>query len=189
MILSNLKAGSNFDDTESVHLCTWGNVEELEAKDVEAIEKMELVREMVTNILEERNKASIKVRQPLPSATFKTAKFDSIKTSGEYLGEVMDETNVRSLNFVESDGSTQVCELDTNITDELKVEGVYRELVRTIQDARKLAGLKVGENVNIQLLNSLSDFEKQVVESKKAELQKECNLNEIAWGEKLEILR
>jgi len=176
-------------DPESVHLCTWGNVEELEAADVEAIEKMELVREMVTNILEERNRAAIKVRQPLAAAVFKTAKFDSIKTSGEYLGEVMDETNVRSLNFVESDASAQVCELDTNITEELKVEGVYRELVRTIQDARKLAGLKVGENVNIQLPNSLSDFEKQVVESKKTELQKECNLNEISWSETLEILR
>lgn len=176
-------------DPESVHLCTWGNVEELEAKDVEAIDKMELVREMVTNILEERNKTAIKVRQPLAAATFRTAKFDSIKTSGEYLGEVMDETNVRSLNFVESDAAGQVCELDTNITEELKVEGVYRELVRTIQDARKLAGLKVGENVNIQLPNSLSDFEKQVVESKKVELQKECNLNEISWGETLEILK
>lgn len=176
-------------DPESVHLCAWGNVEELETTDVEAIEKMELVREMVTNILEERNKAAIKVRQPLSAATFKTAKFDSIKTSEEYLGEVMDETNVRSLNFVESAASTQVCELDTNITEELKVEGVYRELVRTIQDARKLAGLKVGENVNIQLPNSMSEFEKQVVESKKEELQKECNLNEISWGEKLEILK
>lgn len=175
-------------DPESVHLCAWGNVEELETTDVEAIEKMELVREMVTNILEERNKAAIKVRQPLSAATFKTAKFDSIKTSGEYLGEVMEETNVRSLKFVESDASAQVCELDTNITEELKVEGVYRELVRTIQDARKLAGLNVGENVNIQLPNSLSDFEKQVVESKKEELQKECGLKEISWGEKLDIL-
>jgi isoleucyl-tRNA synthetase len=196
MIWSEMKTKM---DPESVHLCVWGNVEELESKDVEAIEKMELVREMVTNILEERNKAAIKVRQPLAAATFKTAKFDPIKTSGEYLGEVMDETNVRSLNFVnphpkslpQGEGLSQdrICELDTNITEELKVEGVYRELVRTIQDARKLAGLKVGENVNIQLPNSLSEFEKQVVESKKAELQKECNLNEISWGETLEILR
>jgi isoleucyl-tRNA synthetase len=196
MIWSEMKTKM---DPESVHLCAWGNVEELESKDVEAIEKMELVREMVTNILEERNKAAIKVRQPLAAATFKTAKFDPIKTSGEYLGEVMDETNVRSLNFVnphpkslpQGEGLSQdrICELDTNITEELKVEGVYRELVRTIQDARKLAGLKVGENVNIQLPNSLSEFEKQVVESKKAELQKECNLNEISWGETLEILR
>lgn len=176
-------------DPESVHLCAWGNVEELENSDIEAVEKMELVREMVTNILEERNKAGIKVRQPLASATFKTSKFDLIKNSGEYLGEVMEETNVKSLKFVNSDRSAQVCELDTKITEELKVEGVYRELVRTIQDARKLAGLKVGENVNIQLPNSTDDFSKKVVAEKETELKKECNLNEISWGEKLEILK
>jgi isoleucyl-tRNA synthetase len=159
----------------------------LESEDVKNIEKMELVREMVTNILEERNKKGIKVRQPLREVVFKTVKFDGIKTNLEYLNEVTEETNIRSVKFQESDGSGQICVLDTEITHELKVEGTYRELVRNIQDARKEAGLQVGQNVNIILPNSYDEFTKNVVNEKKTELKKECNLNEISWGEKLVV--
>ncbi len=178
-------------DPISVHLANWGVVEEVENQDIENIEKMELVREMVTNILEERIKAGQKVRQPLAAVTFKTNKFSGIQGSGEYLGEVMDEVNIQSINFIESKGDVgdgKVCELDLNITEELKIEGVYRELIRMIQDKRKESNLKVSDQINIALPDSLTNFEKQVIEKKKSELQKECGLKEISFGPEFKIV-
>jgi isoleucyl-tRNA synthetase len=152
--------------------------------DAENVEKMELTRQMVSSILDERIKAGIKVRQPLTSVTFFTEKFDSIKFDQEYLQEILSETNLRGINFEVSTGvdSGKVCTLDTNITEELKIEGVYRELVRMIQDKRKEAGLKVSDLVEVILPESLDDFEKKVVSEKKAELQKECGLKSISYG-------
>lgn len=169
---------------ESVHLCAWGAVDQVSQDDAENVEKMELTRQMVSSILDERIKAGIKVRQPLTSVTFFTEKFDSIKFDQEYLQEILSETNLRGINFEVSTGvdSGKVCTLDTNITEELKIEGVYRELVRMIQDKRKEAGLKVSDLVEVILPESLDDFEKKVVSEKKAELQKECGLKSISYG-------
>ena len=37
--------------------------------------------------------------------------------------------------------------LDTTLTDELILEGAVREMVRSVQDARKLAGLEVSDRI------------------------------------------
>lgn len=176
-------------DPISVHLANWGEVEELETEDLENIEKMELTREMVTNILEARIKVAIKVRQPLASATFQTEKF--VKLSGEekYLAEIMDETNIREIKFAAADDSGVVCVLDTEITPELKAEGTYRELVRMIQDKRKLENLVVSDQVEVVLDEKMTDDDKQVVESMKSELMKETGLSKISYGPEFKIVK
>ncbi len=176
----------------SVHLTTWGESPDLEVEEVESINKMELAREMVTRILDERVKAGLKVRQPLARVTFKTVKYDVLKTESQYLQEIKDETNILEIIFTDSDDSVTVgkdCELDTNLTEDLKIEGVYRELVRLIQDKRKQESLKVADRVSIVLDEKLSDFEKQVIEIKKSELQKECGLVEISFGPEFLVLK
>ena len=49
------------------------------------------------------------------------------------------------------DGGTFVV-LDTAITDQLEAEGYARDLVRSIQDARKDAGLHVADRVRVRLV-------------------------------------
>jgi len=44
--------------------------------------------------------------------------------------------------------------LDTNINEELRVEGIARELVRTVQDARKSAGLEVSDRIALAISGS-----------------------------------
>lgn len=53
-------------------------------------------------------------------------------------------------DFVASDREL-VVSLDTTITQELKEEGVAREVVRTIQDARKQIGCEIMDKIKIQI--------------------------------------
>ena len=54
-----------------------------------------------------------------------------------------DELNVKSVTF----GAAEVL-LDTVITEELKLEGLAREVVRAIQDRRKKLGLNVEDRID-----------------------------------------
>ena len=44
-----------------------------------------------------------------------------------------------------------VVSLDLTITDELRAEGVARDIVRNIQDARKQSGLEISDRIVIQI--------------------------------------
>ena len=39
--------------------------------------------------------------------------------------------------------------LDTSLTDDLILEGIAREIVRTVQDARKSAGLEISDRIHL----------------------------------------
>ncbi len=135
------------DDAESVHLVDWpqGNesiFSKIFGNDKKVIENMQKTRDFVTLGLEARQKAGIKVRQPLTSLKLKA---DNEKLSDEYLELIKDEVNVKDVIFDDSQEDKAI--LDTNITSELKEEGIYRELVRAIQDMRKKEGLTPSDEV------------------------------------------
>ena len=97
---------------------------------------METVRKIVTLGLEARQKAGIKVRQPLASLKLK---IEGERLSSEYLNLINDELNVKEVVFDNS--IKNEIELDTKITPELKTECDCRELVRALQEMRKKMGL------------------------------------------------
>ena len=75
--------------------------------------------------------------------------FASIVLPGDPLPEdvaaiVREELNVKKTTF----GASEV-QLDTEITEELKLEGLAREIVRLIQDRRKKTGLNVEDRIHI----------------------------------------
>ena len=49
--------------------------------------------------------------------------------------------------------------LDTRITPELKAEGLAREVVRFVQDARKEAGLDVSDKIALVLTTANADLQ------------------------------
>jgi len=61
-------------------------------------------------------------------------------------GDVLVETSSAEGYACAEDGGF-LAELDTNLTDELVNEGLAREVVRSIQDARKQAGLEVSDRI------------------------------------------
>jgi isoleucyl-tRNA synthetase len=136
---------------ESVHLTEWS---EMEIADAGVVEMMQKVRDLISEGLQLRSEAKIKVRQPLQSLT---ASLDGIDESCYQL--ILDELNIKQV--IEGELS-----LDTHITDELKSEGNMRELLRQIQSLRKSSGLEAHDLINLiiqtspegqQLMETFSD--------------------------------
>jgi len=118
-------------DPISVHLC---QIETTQKPELDVLERMELIREAVSDLLELRSKAKIKVRQPLAAA------YLPFSVSQEEADLIKGEVNVKEVNTRKKLG------LDTEITPALKKEGFKRELVRQIQSLRKKLGYKYGQN-------------------------------------------
>jgi len=130
----------NKKDSLSVHLCDYPKVNQrLINKKLEA--KMEKVRDIVALALAERIKARIKVRQPL--RCLQVPRIFS-KTEGELLDLIKEEVNVKKISFGEK------LELDKEITNELREEGIVREIIRQIQEMRKKIFLTPKDKISFQ---------------------------------------
>ena len=98
---------------------------------------MSFARNVVTTALMQRSEAGIKVRQPLKSFQLPASSFQTLKK--DLLEIVKDEVNVKEI--VSGDDF----KLDVTLTDELKEEGIVREIIRAVQEYRKEQQLKPGE--------------------------------------------
>jgi len=137
-------------DAESVHLTKWPlkrTALEEAPKDrpySDLILEMQDVRKIVTLGLQARQKVGIPVRQPLGRLEVICDRLDD-----KYLDIIKDELNVKEIKFNEGDELN--ISIDTNITEELRVEGQSRELVRAIQDMRKKAGLTPSDIITLTI--------------------------------------
>lgn len=122
------------DGTKSVHLENWPEVGPVNTS---LHEQMRAVRNIVTKGLEARMKSGINVRQPLASIKINT------NIPAEYISLIKDEMNVKEVIHVPN--SELEVELDTVLTQELKEEGIVREIMRAIQDLRKEKGMSVND--------------------------------------------
>lgn len=156
-------------DEESVHLAVWPTVvyttEDSRSKQFEA---MNVVRMLCTAGNAARKKSGIAVRQPLASVT------SSVLIQKEYESLILDELNVKAVlhNSTLLEGEVV---LDETITEDLRKEGVYRSLVRTVQDARKAQGLLPHDSITLTLPQH---YEQDIVEYV-LELQKTVQAKEI----------
>lgn len=146
---------------ESVHLLDWpsgGNVNELSVK------HMAVVRQLITDGLSQRATAGIKVRQPLNSSTI-TLKLAIPKAEwAEYSNILAEELNVKQVKVQK--GKENSITIDTKLTPQLKREGISRDVIRQVQEARKKAGLDVSDRINLYLLAKDSDLKKAIDEYK-----------------------
>ena len=95
---------------------------------------MEKVRVLVSRALEARAKSGVRVRQPLQELRIKNQE-SRIQKNEELLALIKDEVNVKKVVF--GAAIQDAMEFDMKITEELKKEGQFRELVRAVQELRK----------------------------------------------------
>lgn len=131
----------NLTNEESVHLVEFPEADK-NLIDKELIANMTEARKIIELGLAARAEAKIKVRQPLLSIKYHGKQLD------QYLeAMIVDELNLRSIWFEEGDANT--IELDTEITDDLKLEGFAREIIRNVQTLRKDSGFKVEDRITL----------------------------------------
>lgn len=157
--------------SESVHLLNWPQdnyVNEL------LIEEMSAVRELINIGLSQRASLGIKVRQPLRKFEIKGKSADSLS---KYISIFKDELNVKSVEFT-NDADNHVNpgqlngQISPDIDDDLRREGVMREIIRVVQNARKTAALQVDDYINLGLSSEdqlISQAIKEYSEDIKAE--------------------
>jgi isoleucyl-tRNA synthetase len=132
------------------------------------------VREIVEKIHSRRKALNLKVRQPLAKVTVKAGQLNS------QLGDlILAETNIKKIKFNEN--ITKEIILDTKLTSALKAEGLARDLIRVIQEARKQAKTELNELINLELPAWPEAFE--------AEIKQKTYVKKIVKGKQLKVIR
>jgi len=134
----------------SVHLENFPEVDK-SLIDKELNEQMQLTRRFVKLGLAARAKAGLKVRQPLLELRINEG------VREEFSELIGDEVNVKKVNFVpiieESESIVTEREitwevgLNVEISEDLRLEGKAREIIRRVQEMRKRAGFEVDNRV------------------------------------------
>lgn len=119
----------------SVHLSDWPEAGKI---DKPLLDEMKQVRDAITDGLALRAEAKIKVRQPLAEAVVP-------KVPEQFKDVIAEELNVKKVAW------GGVIKIDTKLTKELIEEGHAREIIRQVQNARKLAGLEVDDRIDLAI--------------------------------------
>jgi hypothetical protein len=131
-----------------------------------------LGREVASRALEAREKAGIKIRQPLG-----LLKAKRVPETLRIL--VAEEVNVKDV--VEDITIAGEVELDTTLTPELREEGALRGLIRRVQEWRKEQGLTISDRPSHTLV--ATGEEKMIAEKYKKEIMKEAGLSHLTISE------
>ncbi|MBI2459887.1 MAG: isoleucine--tRNA ligase [Parcubacteria group bacterium] len=142
-------------EAESVHLEQWPEVRE-EWIDEKVLTEMITTRKLIEFGLAKRDKAGIKVRQIISES-----KMSDFGLPEENLRLIKDELNIKKVSISPSispspSPSSDDINLYTEMTPELELEGLKREIVRQVNSLRKQAGLTIKDKI---ILSWQSDSE------------------------------
>lgn len=155
-IWRELTAGTDWPS--SVHLSDWPSVNAPDSASRKLLDDMHELREMIAMALADRAQAGIKVRQPLRALELLPSKPFSSENVEPFVEIAKEEVNVKEV-FINPDTSeTRQISLSKEITPDLKAEGIARELIRHIQNARKNAGFNVEDRINLSFLSDSKEL-------------------------------
>ncbi|HLD30658.1 MAG TPA: isoleucine--tRNA ligase [Patescibacteria group bacterium] len=153
----------------SIHLDDWPELEP-DLIDEKVLERMEVAKKIVEAGLAARASAGIKIRQPLASYTNPLAE----NLGEEYVELIKDELNISELKSGEEN-------LDEKITEELKEQGLVREIVRLVNSLRKEAGLTISDRIVIYF-ETKNDAVLQAFQNNEEKITKDTLSNKIKFG-------
>lgn len=161
----------NLTGEESVHLSDYplGDKTLLDEK---LITEMAFGRQLAEKTHAIRKSEGLKVRQPLAKI-----EYGGEKLSASIESIIAAEINIKELIFKKG---TDI-KLDTKITPQLKAEGEAREIIRSIQQARKDANCDLAEKVAVKLPDWPKEFEQ--------EIKKQTLSSNLIKSDTLEIVR
>lgn len=135
---------------ESVHLLDWPTNYTV---DEAVLSDMERVRSYINEGLSIRAREGLKVRQPLASV-----RVPGQGITFDFAPILTEELNVKVVEYGEE------VALDTELTPELKREGMAREVIRHVQRARKVVGLQVDDRIGLTLATDNEELKKAIEE-------------------------
>ncbi len=127
----------------SVHLEDWPSAPKKIDRKLLGI--MKQARDIVTDALAQRAKSGIKLRQPI--ALINVVTKTALPTNIQEI--IKQEVNAKKIEY--SVGAEERVEIDDNITTELYMEGLAKDLIRRIQNFRKQLGLNVDDRIVIKV--------------------------------------
>lgn len=147
---------------KSVHLADWP-VADQKAIDATVLSDMKTARQVVELGHALRKEHGFKVRQPLAQCVVAHAapKNDMTTLITEELNVkeiIFTSTKPTGKEFVVKEAGDLTVILDTTITDELRHEGMLREIVRHINSQRKKMGLTIQDRVTINFTTSSDEI-------------------------------
>lgn len=145
---------------ESVHLLDWpkaGAVDEATLTFMGEARKI-IEQGLALRMFKSETEQQVKVRQPLAKLDYTGQQLDSY-----YEAIIAEEVNVKQVNYAGAEGVECVV-LDKTITPELKREGLMREIVRFVQNARKDAGLNVDDRIVLSLVTDDQELQQSITE-------------------------
>lgn len=138
---------------DSVHLSDWPTEAAVDSK---VVDEMQKARNVIKDALSQRAEQKIKVRQPLSSLWI----VQEEAFTDQILKIVAEEVNVKEIKLDKpKKAEPPYVHLQTNITPELKSEGLARDIIRAVQNERKLAGLNPGDRVELLLSGTAAELE------------------------------
>jgi isoleucyl-tRNA synthetase len=139
------------DQPESVHLTDYPLTMEITEKQQEVLNKMDELRQLVSDIHSSRKTGNVRVRQPL------YADFNKFTWEDEYLDLLKKECNLLPADLsktegeiFEKEGSFGYLKVDLVVDQSLAVLGYIRDFERGVQAFRKSQGYKPGEIISMQ---------------------------------------
>jgi len=158
-IYQNLVSERIPDQIESVHLCDFPayDLNFLDNSE-DVLTKMEEVQKIVTLGQSIRVDNSLKVRQPLPEIQVENRLLEDWMKA-----LISEELNIKAVNtvgkIIDADGWIDAkseddglkTSINTNLSDEMKYEGIVREIIRGVQNIRKKDGLQMGDKIAVEI--------------------------------------
>ncbi len=164
-----------YSEKDSVHLEDWPKFSNKKI-DGDLMAQMELVREIVSLGLRQRDQNKVGLKWPLSKVKVFAKGSENLEKFSEL---VKTELNVKEIKFESpvSKGTELKVEMDFNLTPELEAEGYAREVSRQVQSFRKNLGLNKNDEIELQLI--VDEEFKKMLDSQKEYIKERTNAKKL----------